>query len=185
MNVAARPIGVRAKRSVNVPGKNNAQVLGSLQGDAKDVATRYLEAFPDALLLSGGRSAEEQAWAMARACFKKRDFILGDEAGRGAVYRWSVGASLLHRWSIAHPHAPLSDIAVAFATILHRLTPAQREAVSMHFAGAAFDPKVGTEAQRLWLHAEAARLGGTFLEEEGGLTQWHWQAKKSGTVTRT
>jgi hypothetical protein len=165
----------------------NAQILATLDGDALAAATAFLDAFPDGVLTSGGRGVQEQAHAMASNVVKQRDWILGTPGKVKGTYVWSVGAQRLHNWAITHSVVDLGRVFDAFVLILTALSPAERAAVSKHFGRAAFDVQPQLEqdgetptargAQMVaWLKAKALELGGRFLEREGNLVRWHWQA---------
>lgn len=142
------------------------------------------------VIVSSRRDIGSQALAMARNCFRQRDWILGNLRATPivrATYRWSRAAALCHDWSLQHPKASETELAAAFTYELARLPLDELAKLSKHLApvtaGArAFDVRpdhspAGQEC-KAFLRSEAARLGGTFLEHEGSLEIWHWQAKE-------
>jgi hypothetical protein len=64
--------------------------------------------------------------------------------------------------------------------ILAGFTDTTLASLSRHLSGYAFDvlPLVGHqgEARVKLLHSMATFYGGKFLEHEGGLVRWHWEA---------
>ncbi len=167
----------------------NAEHIAQLAGDAKDVATETCRRFPKSVITSSRRDIQRQALSMAANCVKQRTWILGDahaEPPIKATYKWSKAAMLCHNWSVSHPDAREHELAAAFVHELERLPLDELAKMSKHLAPAtagarAFDLRPDHSPQGLeckaFLHAEAARRGGTFLEREGNLEIWHWQAK--------
>lgn len=167
----------------------NESHLAQLEGDALAVASATCRRYPGAKIVSSKRDVRSQADAMARRCEHERDWILGDESRvppKKPTYKWSKASSLCHQYSTTHPKVSLVDLALAFRAILEALSPDELAKMSKHLAptgGAAraFDVLPDHSADGLackaFLHAEALRLGGTFLEREGDQEVWHWQAK--------
>lgn len=133
-------------------------------------AQALLAAHPGAMLTSGRRGVTAQARAMASNIVHNRQWI-------AQTYVPTPESHSLQAWIDAHPSATEQDsIAVGLAGIMAGWTDEQKAKVSKHFSGDAFDvqPISGPEgdAIKAFLHA----LPGKFLEKEGGLVRWHWQA---------
>lgn len=173
----------------SLPGDRvtNVEHLAQLSGDAREVGTELCRRWPDTVITDSRRSPQTQALRMAKNCAVNRFWILGKpDSGQKPVYKWSVGVQRCHDWSVRHQAAPMQDIAAAFVMILNGLPLDELARISKHLApvtaGArALDIRAvhdDTRAARLaYLHGEAAARGGTFLETEGGLEIWHWQAR--------
>lgn len=65
--------------------------------------------------------------------------------------------------------------------MLRGLLPSELAALSLHLSGDAFDAQPDKARPEIakWLHAEAIARGGKFIENEGGLWRWHWQARRT------
>lgn len=154
--------------------------LDSLTGAAREAAAALLKAFPNTTITSSVRTVEKQARAMADNCVLRRDYI-------GETYRKPLcnAAQVLHAWSMGHPTKTADELAADFARFINELPFKERRLLSKHFPddtgkSHAFDvkPVGGKVGEKIiaFLRAEATKRGGRFLEEEGGLVRWHWQA---------
>jgi hypothetical protein len=147
-----------------------------LVGDALNVATELLRRFPDAELTSGKRDLKEQAAAMATNVLKERGWI-------GATYKPSPVSQALHAWALEKRHVRVKgDLAFGLLDMMRRFTPFELGKLSLHLTGEAFDVRPMNTARGMslkkYLAEAAADKGGKFLEREGGLIRWHWQAKR-------
>jgi hypothetical protein len=183
----------------------NVQHLAQLEGDARAVGEDLVRRWPTAVIVSSRRDVEHQAAAMAGNCIRQRDWILGNDHTVG-TYRWSKAAQLCHDWSLSHVDANGYELAAAFAHLLNALPVSELVKLSRHLApvtaGAhALDVRpmltaLGESQAATWRHgqpypemsdvgrevhaflqAEAVARGGLFLESEGNVVVWHWQAK--------
>lgn len=145
-----------------------------LVGRAADAAKELAELHPDAVFTSGRRSKEEQASAMAE------NVVLDSRRWISKTYKSSDASMACQRWIDEHPEAKTkAAVAAGLLSVLERLGDDQLARLSKHLAGAAFDvqPVFGLSGQLLIndLRRIVAKHGGTFLEQEGGLTRWHAQ----------
>lgn len=192
--------------ALSVRRVTNVEHLAQLEGDAREVGEGLVRRFPTAVIVSSKRDIQRQALAMAGNCVRQRNWILGDahaEPPVKATYRWSKAAMICHDWSVHHPAALEHELAAAFAHLLNQLPVTELVKLSRHLApvtagahaldvrpmltelgaqqaaAGMLDPEltdVGREV-RSYLQTEAHARGGTFLEREGSLVIWHWQAK--------
>ncbi len=144
-----------------------------LRGDALAVALEMLERYPGAVITSGKRSLEEQAAAMAANEYTRRGWV-------EATYKPSVAKAACARWCKEHPKASRKAIQSGLLSVLRGLLPSDLNGISLHLTGDAFDvqPEKARPEIADWLRARALKLGGRFIENEGGLWRWHWQAKR-------
>lgn len=160
----------------------NVDMIGTLTGDAFTVAAELCAKFPAVVLTSAKRAVEDQARAMAQNCAVQPLWILGGKTQDGTqvdgTYLWSRAAQLLHNWSASHVGNSAAQLCVDFSRILKALPVSEMGKISKHLAGLAFDVQPsGDDSVKEFLRAAAVQHGGRFLEKEGGLVRWHWQAK--------
>lgn len=145
-----------------------------LRGEALEVALEFHALFPDAIFSRGIRTLRDQCRDMAENVSQNRMWIL-------ETYKASKPAIAAHAWVIANKHVrAVGDIADGLEFVLRTFSPLELEALSRHLTGDAFDirPRSVRRDAREWLDAEADKRGATFLEREGGLVRYHWQAKR-------
>ena len=144
-----------------------------LRGDALDVMRAMLALFPGVQVTSGKRSLEEQAAAMAANESIKRGWI-------AATYVDSTAKRACVDWCREHPKATRKALQSGLLSVLRGLLPSELASLSLHLSGDAFDvhPDKARPEIAKWLFAESVARGGKFIENEGGLWRWHWQAKR-------
>jgi hypothetical protein len=144
-----------------------------LVGKAKQAALDFKAAFPNAVFTSGLRSKSEQASAMASNIALNRFWV-------AQTYKPSPASKACHAWVLANRGAKTkAAIAAGVLSVLETLPDEELGKLSLHLAGQAFDvkPVSGLLGGQMaaYLHELADRLGGVFLEREGGLVRWHVQ----------
>ena len=120
---------------------------------------------PGVVFLSGRRTLEDQARAMAGNVMQNRQYIKN-------TYASSVASRELQTWIDDHPEAGTAEsVAAGLLSVLRALPFGQASQISRHLTGRAFDLEPGscTIAQVLALRP---RL---FLTHEAGLVRWHCQ----------
>jgi hypothetical protein len=127
-------------------------------------------------ITSGKRTREDQAAAMAANEWRSRGWIAAtyvDSKVKRAIVRATERA-----WSGAKCTRQKLQTAILLA--MNVFTDVELGALTLHMAGMAFDvrPRPEKPAIAVYLAAEALRLGGKFLDREGGLLRYHWQAKR-------
>lgn len=145
-----------------------------LRGEALEVALEFHELFPDAIFSRGIRTLRAQCRDMAENVSQNSMWI-------SETYRASKPALAAHAWVMANKHVrAVGDIADGLEFVLRTFSPVELESLSRHFTGDAFDlrPRSVTRAAREWLENEAKKRGALFLDREGGLVRYHWQAKR-------
>lgn len=146
----------------------------NLEPVAEAGAVALQKAHPDVAFTSGRRGVAEQAAAMASNIIHNRRWI-------ARTYVNTAESRQLQAWVNAHPSATLQGaIAAGLATIMSTWTDAQKDKLSKHFSGKAFDvqpvPGPAGEAILATMRALVARSpGAKLLTEEGGLVRWHVQ----------
>jgi hypothetical protein len=146
-----------------------ASELG-LVGAALQAALDFEATFPSASFTSGRRSLEDQARAMAQNVWLNEKWI-------AQTYLQSPASTACQLWvdDVTKP-VTAEQIEVGLLSVLEQFNPMQLAHLSKHLSGEAFDVQpCDDNAQKIWLYVRAARLGGKFLEKEGGLTRWHLQ----------
>lgn len=122
-------------------------------------------------ITSGRRTLAAQAAAMAENIVKDPKWW---------PYKASKAARLLHAWLDSHPNASQVQMQVGLETVMRTLTDEDLAKLSKHLSGDAFDvaPIAGEfgGAVAAFLRMLAAKYNGRFLEREGDLIRWHWQA---------
>lgn len=146
-----------------------ASELG-LVGVTAKVAADFELAFPDAVFTSGRRSILPQAHAMAGNVVRNRQWI-------AETYVHSAASAACQAWVDANLGASLAETADGLLGVLQGLTPEELEQLTHHLVGHAFDVQPDGDAEKLlWLAMRAEKEKGKFIEKEGGLDRWHWQA---------
>ena len=151
------------------------QTFWGLRGEALEVALAFHEKFPPAVFSRGIRTLRTPCRDMAGNVHLNRMWIL-------ETYKASKPALAAHAWVMANKHVrAVGDIADGLEFVLRTFTPEELESLSRHMTGDAFDlkPRSVTGAMRDWLAEEAKKRGALFLDREGGLVRYHWQAKRS------
>ncbi len=158
-------------------GTVSPSTLGAV---ARDLANKFLEAFPDALLTSGVRSIHSQASAMASNCCINANWIRETYLSSPASVACQAAVDGLFKLE-----TPTQDfVAVALVNALSVFDAANLRRLSWHMSGDAFDvmPVAGEEGEamkdclkNLVSDRIAAGGHGKFLDTEGGLTRWHVQ----------
>lgn len=140
-----------------------------LKGVALQVAREMFELFPDAEITSGGRSISEQARAMARNEKRKPGWIQ-------KTYRDTEIKRACVKWCAQNRGVNEMKIFDALKKILDGFA-AKGIYISKHFSGLAFDVRPNGDLKlKAWLLEQATNHGGLFLDKEGDLEIWHWQA---------
>ncbi len=148
-------------------------MIESLQGPARDVALEMVKAFPEIQFTSARRSVLDQAKKMAANVVLNRYWIK-------ETYALARAATECQAWCEVHPQATYTELVEALARIIESFDDHARRQLSRHMTGEAFDvaPKMGARGEQIKkaLHKWAFDKGGKFLDREGGLEIWHWQA---------
>lgn len=140
-----------------------------LKGVALLVAREMFELFPDAEITSGGRSISEQARAMSRNEKRTPGWIQ-------KTYKESEIKSACVKWCANNRKATEMQIFDALKKIFESFA-ARGIYISKHFSGLAFDVRPNGDLKlKAWLLEQAKKHGGLFLDKEGDLEIWHWQA---------
>ncbi|HKS21592.1 MAG TPA: hypothetical protein VJZ76_02250 [Thermoanaerobaculia bacterium] len=140
---------------------------------AKAAAELIKGKHPDVVFTSGRRSLSEQASAMAAN--------IVSSGNRNWIRQTYAAADALQQWVDANPDVVTKDgIAAGLEATLHTLPDADRNKVSKHLTGQAFDIKPQT-ANADVIKSDIRELPGLtkFLEREGGLVRWHAQFQES------
>lgn len=163
------------------PGQWPAHNYG-LRGDALTVCKLAAEKHPWAQVTSGKRTRESQAAAMAENEARAPGWIAAtyvDSAPKRALL------DCLRTLRITRPVK--ASLLAAFLVVLEGFSDDELSALTLHLAGRAFDlqpehvdgvltPRA--VALAAFLAAEAKARGGKFLDREGGLLRFHWQARR-------
>lgn len=141
-----------------------------VQTVARDLAM----VFPDVFFSSGRRTLEQQAYAMADNVVVNRKWI-------AQTYVASLASAACQACVDANPtEMKVSKIVELLLGVLKAFPEDQLIHLSRHLSGRAFDvdPVDGAKGENIkaWLHMRAAQVGGKFLEREGGLRRWHFEA---------
>lgn len=142
----------------------------NLHGVALAAATELARKFAGVVFASGRRTVREQARAMAANAAADVDFVR-------STYVNSLAARRCQAWVDMHLTAKQDQIAEAFERILCDLPDSELAHLTRHVSGDAFDVVPSTAAVRAFLVELADRHGGKFLDHEGKLLRWHWEAK--------
>jgi hypothetical protein len=140
---------------------------------AKAAAELIKQKHPDVVFTSGRRSFSDQASAMASNIVSSGD--------RNWIRRTYAAADALQTWVDQHPEVVTKDgIAEGLEATLHALPDADRNKVSKHLTGQAFDIRPQA-ANADAIKADIRALPGLtkFLDREGGLVRWHAQFQES------
>lgn len=132
---------------------------------AKSSAEKLEADIPGVVFTSGRRTVDEQADAMAKNVVQQRDWIK-------STYKQSTERDALQAWVDQNPDATgQSDIAAGLKSIMDTWTDAQKDNLSKHFSGLAFDVQPSDQQTK----DEMASLPNCahFFTQEGGLTIWH------------
>jgi hypothetical protein len=145
-----------------------------LDDDVQAIARELWEGFPGIVFTSGRRTLQDQAHAMAENVVLNRRWI-------AQTYARSLASVDCQSWIDQTPEATTTeDIAAGLLRCLNLLSKQALDKLSKHLIGRAFDvqPMAYPDglAVKAWLKAKAAQVGGKFLEREGGLLRWHWEA---------
>jgi len=135
----------------------------------KAAAEALKEKWPNIVFTSGRRSLADQASAMASNIVSS-----GNRKWIKQVY---VAADALQQWVDDHPEATSkADIAAGLLATLNAISDDDRNKVSRHLTGQAFDVKP-QDADADSIQADIRALPGLhkFLTKEGGLVRWHAQ----------
>lgn len=133
---------------------------------AKSAAESLKAQFPSVVFTSGRRSVAEQADAMAGNILKNRRWI-------EQTYARSAERDALQKWVDDNPGATTkAAISAGLVAIMNGWTDKQRDKLSKHFSGLAFDVRpAGDDLKQAILKLPDVK----FLDNEGGLTIWHAQ----------
>ena len=140
---------------------------------ARAAAELLKQKHPNVVFTSGRRSLADQASAMAANIVSSGD--------RNWIRKTYAAAGALQDWVDAHPDATSkASIAAGLEATLHALPDADRNKVSKHLTGQAWDVQPQT-ANADAIKADIRALPGLtkFLEKEGGLVRWHAQFKEA------
>ena len=140
---------------------------------AKAAAEALKKKYPNVVFTSGRRSLSEQASAMAANIVASGD--------RNWIRKTYARADALQKWVDDNPQVVTKDgIAAGLEATLHVLPDADRNKVSKHLTGQAWDVKPQT-ANADAIKMEIRKLPGLtkFLEKEGGLVRWHAQFEET------
>ena len=140
---------------------------------AKAAALEIKKKHPDVVFTSGRRGLAEQASAMASNIVSSGD--------RNWIRKTYAAADALQKWVDDHPEATSkADLAAGLEATLDALPDADRNKVSKHLTGQAWDIQPQT-ANAAAIKADIRALPGLtkFLEKEGGLVRWHAQFKEA------
>jgi hypothetical protein len=142
-----------------------------LDGVARQVAREMLRLYPMARITSGRRSLSDQARAMAGNEAVKPGWI-------AATYVDSPVKRACVEWCAANRGAGRDGITTGLVSVMLRFSDADLGRISKHLSGQAFDvaPDMRNQQIAKYLRDRAAECGGKFLEREGGLVRWHFQA---------
>lgn len=146
-----------------------------LTGMALAAAQEFSDDFPDADYTSGRRGLEAQAHAVAEDVLLDRDFVKN-------TYREGVVKDAVQAW-IENATQPLTQdrLAAGILAVLQTFSDDDLAHFSIHLSGEAFDVRPVFTPRGLLMKARLYELatiyGGKFLEHEGKLIRWHWQAK--------
>lgn len=148
-------------------------MIETLVGVARDVALQMAKDFPEMRITSARRTVLEQAQKMATNVVLNRSWIR-------ETYALARAATECQAWADIHPKAPYAELTEAFARIIEAMDEHARRQLSRHITGEAFDilPVGGARGEKMReaLQEWARKKSGKFLDREGGLTIWHWQA---------
>lgn len=148
-------------------------MIDTLTGVAADVARELVKKFPDMVITSARRTIADQARVMAHNEVRERMWI-------ERTYASTRPAQECAAWSAQHPKATEDELLLAFSRIIAAFPPDEQRKLSRHLTGEAFDVKpIGGAAGEELLSALkdwAVQKQGKFLDREGGLVVWHWQA---------
>lgn len=148
-------------------------MIDTLQGVAADVARELAKKFPEMVITSARRTISDQARVMAQNEVRERRWV-------ERTYATTRPAQECAAWSAQHPKATQDELFLAFSRIIAAFSPEELRKLSRHLTGEAFDVKpVSGERGEELLHALkdwAVQKQGKFLDREGGLVVWHWQA---------
>lgn len=137
---------------------------------APDVAQKALALkrhAPGVVFLSGRRTLEQQAKAMAANTVRNRRYI-------AATYHNSHAVRLLQNWVDQHREVKSrAGIAAGLTRIMRELPEAELLSISRHLTGRAFD----LEPHSAPVSAVEALEPDLFLQHEGSLLRWHVQFK--------
>lgn len=142
-----------------------------LSETAKKGAYALKKAHPSVSFTSGKRTIDEQASAMAANVVSDgRDWIK-------KTYSSSSAITALQKWVDDNPKATTqADIAAGLKGVFDGLSEAQRNTVSKHLTGEAFDVQpVETDADMIKATMKGLPGATKFLEKEGNLVRWHVQ----------
>jgi len=135
----------------------------NLSSTAEKAARQLQKECPHVVFLSGRRTLQDQARAMASNVTHNRNYI-------SETYALSVASSRCQQWVNHHPEAKtVEEIEAGLLTVLTHLTPDQQLSISRHLTGDAFDiaPHSATVAAIENLKPRK------FLQKEAGLVRWH------------
>ncbi len=143
-----------------------------LSATAKSAAYQLKAAFPTIEFTSGRRDKAAQASAMASNVVLNRNWIR-------QTYMDSDAIRACQGWVDQHPQVTTkADLAAGLLSVLNSLTDEQLSHVSKHLSGDAFDVQpVDDNADAIvqFMRDLTQRMGGKFLDHEGGLRRWHAQ----------
>ncbi len=134
-------------------------LVPSVEAKARELQAKA----PSVIFLSGRRTLEQQAHAMASNAALDRQYV-------GRTYAHSPIALRLQRWMNQNPHATdIEHIAAGFLFVMKQCPVSELHHLSRHLTGKAFDiaPHSAPVAVIEALEPEL------FLQHEGALVRWH------------
>jgi hypothetical protein len=142
-----------------------------LVGVARDVALALKMRYPFVVFTNGRRSRELQAAVMASNEHESPGWL-------DKTYSNSLPKRSLLRWVWTHPLPTRDDMRLGFLSVLDSFSDSELRHLTRHLSGEAFDIEPCPERPEVaeFLSDRASALGGKFLDHEGGLSRYHWQA---------
>jgi hypothetical protein len=136
---------------------------------AKQAADLLLAAHPAVMFTSGRRSVADQARAMAGNVVQNRNYIRD-------TYADTPQRAQLQKWVDTHPAATNAPaITAGLLSVMSTWTDAQKNSISRHISGQAFDvqPVDGAAGAAIKQTIRGLPHLRKFLEREAGLIRWH------------
>lgn len=181
----------------------NMSKLAELGGDALEVASHAVTAWPGVRIASAARDYKQQARDMAQNACAQRDNPKTPPADRlkwiQDTYWPSIAAMALQHWFEQRPNASEPDVVDGFLHLMRGLAPNELRALSKHIvmrerdegdgtAGLTIDDRAQAvdfdyvagerdDALCAYLIEQAHARGGRFIPKEGKLIRRHWQAR--------
>jgi lysozyme family protein len=150
-----------------MPATQKTSELG-LVDYAKAAADALLARHPEVVFTSGRRNASDQARAMSGNIVANRNYVRD-------TYADHAESRALQRWVDDHPGAGKAAIAAGLASVMAGWSDQQKQRLSRHFSGQAFDvqPIDGPAGEAIKNSIRALPNLRKFLEREAGLVRWH------------